>query len=158
MDKDGIRVIERGSIRRFLEDNRQYLAGEVLDFGSGKQPYKDLCGNYTPYEKGEDLPSRKFDTILCNQVLQYIERPDYAIKLFKDLLKPNGYLVMTYPTHWEEVCQDDWWRFTKRGVERLLKEAGFQIIIHQERWSLPFDDFKLVGGYGVIARNSDTNN
>ena len=73
----------------------------------------------------------------------------------------NGYLVMTYPTNWPEVEPEDLHRFTKAGMERLLTEAGFTIVMHQRRASVfagefknspPFDREEFALGYGVVAK------
>lgn len=165
MNKREIRDVERTSIRDFVLKNDIYLAGRVLDFGCGTpstcvkpQPYRGIveavharmgAGEYVPYEKGEPLPDEHFDCVLMTQVLQYVKEPWGVLVTLRDI---SDHLVMTYPTHWEEVESQDLRRFTKCGMEALLDSAGWTIEVHQARWSLPFDDFKLVGGYGVVAR------
>lgn len=158
--------IEHVSIRDFVTNHREYLMGRVLDFGCGKpetcrepMPYRHIVdsqitlhkrGEYVPYELGDPKPIGKFDAVLLTQVIQYISDP---LALLTDFLQQTKYLVMTYPTTWDEVERTDLHRFTKAGMERLLKDAGFTVLVHQARWSLPYDDFKLVGGYGVIAES-----
>ena len=145
--------LERPSIRKFMEDHKNLFKGRVLDFGSGSQPYKDLVsGEYIPYDLDLKMPFGKFDVIICNQVMQYITNPAEQIKEFYSLLNKDGLLIMTYPTHWEEVELEDLWRFTKTGMGFLLFRAGFKVIEHTERCSIPFEDFKLSIGYGVIAK------
>ena len=155
MNKKEIREIENESIKKFMESNSQFLKGRVLDFGAGKMPYKDLVnGVYVPFDKlySEEFPLDKYDAIMCNQVLQYLLRPDTLLREFANWLKPGGYLVMTYPTCWEEVEGDDIYRFTKNGMELLLAANGFEIIKHERRCYLPFEDFNLSIGYGIVAR------
>lgn len=165
MNRQDIRALERTSIREFVAKHDVYLTGRVLDFGCGTpstcvqpQPYRSIveavharmgAGVYVPHEKGEPFPAGHFDCVLMTQVLQYIENPG---RLLFDLRGVADHLVMTYPTHWEEVEQHDLWRFTKCGVGKMLRDAGWEVEIHVERWALPFDGFKLVGGYGVVAR------
>lgn len=153
MNKQSIRTeLERPSIRKFMDDNKEYLKGRVLDFGSGKQPYKDLIEDYTPYDLDLPYPTGQFDCIICNQVMQYVFSPQDTIWEFNNLLKQGGYLVLTYPTHWEELETSDLWRFTKAGMNFLLISNGFRVIKHDERCSIPFEDFKLSIGYGAIAQ------
>lgn len=46
-----IRELERASIRDFLKRHSDDLAGRVLDFGCGKQPYRDLVsGEYHAWD------------------------------------------------------------------------------------------------------------
>lgn len=147
-----IRLVERRSILDFVKKNSSYLKGRVLDFGAGSQPYKDLIsGEYVPYEKGDALPSGTFDAVLMTQVAQYLTSPS---ETFSDLAKLCKYLVMTYPTNWYEVEDTDLWRFTKVGMEKLLKDNGFEIIVHEPKCSLEFDGFALNIGYGVIAKST----
>lgn len=164
MNKREIRDIERTSIRNFVSRQDVYLWGRVLDFGCGKpdtcvqpQPYRGIVnsihqrngtGTYVPYDLGFDFPDGVFDTVLMTQVMQYVPDPPALLQRLRRITK---YLVMTYPTHWEEVERSDRWRFTKLGMEDLLRAAGFTVLIHEARWSLPFDDFRLIGGYGVVA-------
>lgn len=161
MTKAEIRRIERSSIRSFLTDHQQYLCGRVLDYGCGivgkcikEQPYRDLVsGEYVPFDVGYAEPAGRFDAILCTQVLQYILEPAALLAEFR---ARTQYLVVTYPTHWEEVEHTDLWRFTKAGMNSLLSRAGFDVLVHVSRWSLPFQDFSLAGGYGVVARVRST--
>lgn len=172
-----LRDLERESIRAFVQSAADdgYLAGRVLDYGCGKQPYRDLVeaagGTYIPYDDpkhpgsvvdryvGDWQQTDPVDAILCTQVLQYVPRP-YG--LLAALHEFQAALVLTYPTNWPEVEPEDLHRFTKAGMERLLTEAGFSIVRHERRavvkmanvdaggWTTFSDAFAL--GYGVIAR------
>ena len=149
--KKSIRAVEKKSIRDFLEDHRSYLRGRVLDFGAGEQPYQDLIeGEYVPFEKGGAFSPGPYDAVLMTQVAQYLPDP---IGTFSGLAKISKYLVMTYPTNWYEVEGNDWWRFTKVGMERILKESGFEILAHEPKCMIEFDGFVLNIGYGVIAKS-----
>jgi hypothetical protein len=158
-NNDSVRVLERGSIRAFMERNRQYLRGRVLDFGAGKQPYRDLVvGEYVPLDQGDDqgdnLPTGYFDCVMCNQVIQYLDAPKYFLQRVHGWLSPRrGCLVMTYPTNWDEVESSDFWRFTKRGMEvLLLQSADFEVISHERRAEINLNGFKFPLGYGLVAR------
>lgn len=159
MNKSKIRQIESESIRNFVNESRQFLEGKVLDFGCGNSPYlTSVPGDYVGYDPNYAgktcLPEGPYNSILCTQVIEYIKDPKELLKLFYSLLDDNGFIIMTYPTHWEEVEHNDLWRITKIGMEHLLLENKFHIITHKERHSLQFDDFKLVIGYGVVAQKS----
>lgn len=159
-----IRELERKSIRDFVERNKQYLTGRVLDFGAGKpgtcrqpQPYRDLVsGEYVPVDKGDSIPNVEFDAILCTQVLQYVEDVPHQVFDFSNRLRFGGKLVMTYPTNWDEVEPSDLHRFTKAGMEALLTRseffAGFTIISHERRAEIDLGGFKFPLGYGVVAQ------
>lgn len=157
MNRQEIRKVEKDSIRKFLQDAKLLFTGRTLDYGCGESPYKYLVSGeyvgYDPkYDSKREIPEGKFKTIICTQVLEYIVDPLNLLTAFYGLLEDGGYLVMTYPTHWEEVEPTDLHRFTKVGIERLLEAAGFGIISHTKRHSISFDDFELVIGYGVVAQ------
>ena len=67
-------------------------------------------------------------------------------------LKRGGHLVMTYPTCWDEVQgdDDDFYRFTKKGMEKIL--GSFHILHHTLRASISFPGFSFPLGYGVVAQ------
>ena len=177
-----LREYERNSITQFVGQAALdgYLDGRVLDFGCGKQPYREIVesagGEYVPYDRkhfkgnvsGEDVGvdpwpgTDHFTTILCTQVLQYTPWPADLIRAFK---MRGARLVMTYPTTWPEVEAEDLHRFTKAGMERLLTEAGFRIVKHVSRGMLLDPQFEVANakrvratgeefaiGYGVVAR------
>lgn len=173
-----LRTIERKSIRAFVQRAADdgYLSGRVLDYGCGKQPYRDIVeatgGEYVGYDSpqyggsvvteeiGDDRVGRfDWQAILCTQVLQYVHHVAVMLRGFKtDLQEEHGHLVLTYPTNWPEVEPEDLHRFTKAGMERLLVEVGFEIVLHERRAWITADlgngrsngEFAL--GYGVIAR------
>ena len=167
---DALTEHENASIRRFVElaASEGYLSGRVLDYGAGRMPYREIVqqagGAYTPYDDprypdsmatrylGDWGQGELFDAILCTQVLQYVPEPWSLLTRFHELLKPSGWLVLTYPTNWPEVQESDLWRFPRAGMERLLAEAGFNVVLHQRRESLHELGYEWAFGYGVVAR------
>jgi len=155
---DQVRQIERASIRQFMEKHRRYLQGRVLDFGCGKMPYSDLVqgGQYIPFEIGDGLNGSPamgpLDAIMCNQVLQYIEHVPELLRGFAAWLRPGGHLILTYVTNWDEVEDSDLWRFTKAGMERLLRDFGFSVIVHEPRARVSLGVFNFPLGYGCVAQ------
>lgn len=167
-----LREIERASIRAFVQGaaDAGYLSGRVLDYGCGKQPYRNIVeagsGEYEGYDyvffpgnvSGENVGDRPQlgdwrDAVLCTQVIQYV--PDVLSFLKADLrslIRPKGHLVLTYPTNWPEVEPEDLHRFTKAGMERLLTNAGFNIVVHERREKISYEHNLFALGYGVVAR------
>jgi len=153
---DPVRRIERASIRTFMLKHRELLSGCVLDFGAGKQPYRDLVkGEYVPYEPPGELDQERFDAAMCNQVMQYVLNPPVALYGIRKALKPGGHLLLTYPTNWAEVEATDLCRFTRAGMERLLDGAGFNVIAHELRAEVVVaGTFRFALGYGAVARKT----
>lgn len=167
-----LREREGDSIRDFVQKaaDHGHLDGDVLDFGSGQQPYRDIvearpAARYFPYDSptfpgsvaDDDTTSgawqRRFDAILCTQVVQYVEDVEYLLQSFHGRLHPGGALVLTYPTNWPEVEDDDLHRFTRAGMGRLLTVARFEIVWHLLRFEVKLRTSEsLQIGYGVVAR------
>lgn len=151
---DPIRQIERASIRAFMVKHAHVLGGRVLDFGSGDEPYRDLIrGEYVPYEKDRgSMPGGYFDAVICNQVLQYVTDPMNVLRwALHASLRPGGHLLFTYAANWDEVEKEDLWRFTKAGMERLLREAGFTLLDHELRAKVQIGCFSFPLGYGALC-------
>ncbi len=164
-----IRDVERASIRAFVESCSEDLIGCVLDYGCGKQPYRDIVegagGDYWPYDRlrfpasvteedwgvGDPLTS-KWDAILCNQVMQFIPDVLGLLERFRAALLPGGVLVMTYATNWDEVEPADLHRFTSSGMTSLLSDARFTVLRHERRAEVLLGGFRFPLGYGVLAR------
>lgn len=168
-----IREAERRSIRTFLEANAALLAGRVLDYGCGRQPYRDVVeaagGDYYGFDRAAFLAStvsedvgfvpfggERWDAIVCTQVIQYVPYPSDLLERFEGALggdaDPVGALLLTYPTTWPVVEDADLWRFTPAGIETLLDRAHFDVVSHSVRHTLDFRGFVLPVGGAVVAR------
>lgn len=171
-----LRDMERESIRRFVTQaaSEGYITGTVLDYGCGQQPYRDIVESIKPFGgpiyqgfdqidfpgnvsgenigEGDPLSVQGWGTILCTQVLQFVPDVRELLRRFNWSLQLHGYLVMTYATNWAEVEPGDLHRFTKAGMERMLKETGFTVVAHSPRAQFSFEGEWFRTGYGVVAR------
>jgi SAM-dependent methyltransferase len=162
-----IRVKQRFLISEFIAS--VYVSGKyVLDFGCGNEPHRDLVesaggiwvgwnremfpGANAPDVGPDDALDHEWDVIVCAQMLQYVPSPPKLLAAFKKALAPGGCLVLTYATNWPEVEAEDLWRFTRSGMEFLLKDAGLSSVKHKRLGSVPFGDREeQAHGYGVVA-------
>ncbi|MBL7159606.1 methyltransferase domain-containing protein [Candidatus Microgenomates bacterium] len=120
---------------------------KLLDIGAGNSPYKkyfkklsyftqdikqnqnktiDYIGNL---DKGlKMIKKESFDYILCTQVLEHLKNPQKTFQEFYRILKPKGKVFLTtnfiYQIH---MIPNDYYRFTKYGLEYLGKSNGFTI-------------------------------
>lgn len=179
-----LREYERASIIEFVGQAALagHFKGRVLDYGCGRQPYREIVeaggGEYHGFDRAHfagtldgvgdvgELLIHGYDAVLCTQVVQYLHYPtDEMHKLRGLLAEAHGHLVLTYPTNWPEVEADDYRRFTRAGMARMLEHAGFTILRHEPRgsvWDPRFDvgsnkrvtatGEEFVLGYGVVAR------
>lgn len=127
--------------------------GVLLDIGCGRMPYRDHLlpkvekyigldhpttaklyhGEIKPdmYADATEIPLKtgSIDTILLLMVLEHLPNPLQALKEAKRLLaSKKGILVLStvqmYPIH---DAPFDYFRYTRYGLDMLLKEAGFKI-------------------------------
>jgi hypothetical protein len=70
---------------RYLKDN-ELLRGRVLDYGCGRGGDTERigCEGYDPHFRPEQ-PVGKFDTIMCNFVLNVIESPKAIERVIRDI-------------------------------------------------------------------------
>lgn len=52
-----------------------------------------LCGDIQEFDYGQ----RRYDLIICWDVLEHLERPEAALARFADILKPDGRIVLVGP-------------------------------------------------------------
>jgi len=119
-------------------------ASRVLDFGCGGSPYRPLFGECTyhradligtpqiDFEYGHDsrLPEgvTRYDCVLSTQVLEHVEDPLSYLQECNRVLRPGGHLLLTTHGVFEDhACPYDFWRWTAFGLQRLVKDAGFEL-------------------------------
>jgi hypothetical protein len=163
---DVVRAMTRAAIRRFVNEHRDLLDDNLLDYGCGApgtcavpQPYRQLISprTYTGWEPGGGLlTSSTYTGVLCTQVLQNVEDPAETLKLFYDVLKPGCHLVLTYPTAWEEMgsgVDHEYWRFTQHGAWLLAHKAGFHVVKQEVLARVVLDGaLNLALVEGMVAR------
>lgn len=133
----------------------------VLDAGAGKAPYRHLF-KHTHYETADfaqlpssytqldyvcdltDIPTedQRFARIIFNQVLEHLPEPQQALAELFRVLKPGGKIFCSAPLFYAEHQKPyDFYRYTRFGLERLFKAAGFENL--RVEW--------LEGYFGTIA-------
>lgn len=123
---DGARVLDAGAgeVRHARHFPRQRYVG--VDLGVG-----DAAWNYTRLDAIADLaalpfPASSFDACLNIVTLEHIAEPLAALREIGRVLVPGGRLLLVVPHEWEvHQAPNDYFRFTRYGVEHLLRAAGF---------------------------------
>lgn len=104
-----------------IEKTREVVNGRVrIGFGD-LETNKFFFGN------------RKFDTIVCLNVLEHIKDDLKALKNLNKLLRPGGFLILLVPLHQFLYGQIDrsighFRRYSKSELNEILKKVGFKII------------------------------
>jgi FkbM family methyltransferase len=74
----------------------------------------------------------RLDVVICEQVLEHVEDPRTAVADLRRLTRPSGRVVVSTPFlirvhELEQYEMHDYWRFTPRGLPRLLEDAGLVV-------------------------------
>jgi SAM-dependent methyltransferase len=125
----------------------RYFNGRFLNAGCGNRdlgPWLSGLGvkELTSYDIASDLPGAvigsldampfadgSFDTILCNAVLEHVERVEAVVGELARILRPGGHLVLAVPfLQPHHDCPRDFRRYTKDGLVALGEAAGLKAI------------------------------
>lgn len=144
----------RLGLLRGIAQHATELNGKLLDVGCGSKPYFSLFKveeyigldtndsghnhaneNVDVYFDGEIFPfeDNSFDSVLCNQVLEHVFKPNLLLSEMYRVLKPGGKCLLTVPFLWDEHEQPyDYARYSSFGLKYLFEKNGFQVIRHQK--------------------------
>lgn len=100
-----------------------------LDLGVGDQEWDysrlDVLGDLAALPFADDA----FDATLNVVTLEHVQEPQRVLDELCRVLAPGGRLLIVAPHEWEEHQQPhDYFRYTRYGLELLLKRAGFREI------------------------------
>src|SRR5438309_3233628 len=138
--------VDRFFIERFLKQYAADIKGSVLEFGGDEYSRRFGGNRITEMEvldvslenqratlvadlaSSENLPSKRFDCIVCTQTLQFIYDIDSSIRSLEQMLIPGGILLLTVPgisqiSKYEMLRWGDYWRFTSLSLDRILGEV-----------------------------------
>jgi len=137
----------------FAQDFGKYNTDEVDSFAASNVPYQYGILNYTGDIWEIDEVDNKFDAILCTSVLEHIPYPERTLKEFYRLLKPEGKLILTFPSNCLRHMDPYFFSsgYSDRYMEYFLPKIGYQI-----EYIMPVGDYYkwlLVEIYRTMREN-----
>ena len=138
--------------------------GDLLDYGCGSKPYRNLFPMVSSYvgvdveQSGHDHASsdvdvffdgttlpfedRSFDTVVAFEVLEHVFEQEQMLREMRRVLRPGGTLMITTPFVWPEHEQPyDFSRLTGFGIVELFNRSGFSDVSHAKAGS----DVSVIG-------------
>lgn len=131
--------IDRYYIGKFLLEHKKDIKGvclEIRDNRYGQEyasqiekldildldPSNQLANLHGDLRALNNILDNTYDCIILTQVLQYIDNLTLTVKECRRILKPDGILLITVPTFSRlDPKATEYWRFTAKGLEYLLK-------------------------------------
>jgi SAM-dependent methyltransferase len=152
------KVLSRQGLYPFLEENLARLpegasvlnvgaAGEIasvlaahagprsfkvtsLDIDPGRGP--DIVGDVAEFDFGD----RRFDAVVMCEVLEHVREPSRAIENVHRFLHPGSILILSTPFIFPIHDQPhDYYRFTRHGLEWLLRDFSEVVIAPRNTWA-----------------------
>lgn len=118
----------------------------LVDLGCGSMPYRELFSPLVDRYIGIDLPANpgadlhmnpggqaplvdaSADMVLSSQVLEHVPCPQEYLAEARRLLKPGGLLILSTHGYWRyHPDPQDFWRWTREGLQKEIERAGFQV-------------------------------
>ncbi len=124
--------------------------GIVFDIGCSAKPYKAVIQKYSSHYFGLEqaapphddhqadmlgsayrtgLKDSSIDTVIATAVIEHLEDPGQALEEMHRIVKPGGVVIISAPLFWHiHEAPRDFYRYTKYGLEYMLKTAGFEAV------------------------------
>ncbi len=155
------------------------IKGRVVDLGCGTAPYKEdilkVADEYVGVDWGNSYHENNqvnvqanltkrlpfdddyADTVVSFQVMEHLPEPFSFLSESYRILKSGGKIFITVPFMWHvHEAPYDYFRYTRYGLEYLLRKAGFVHIKIQENtgfwqmWILKFNYHTTRYARGII--------
>tara|TARA_A100000164_G_scaffold364987_1_gene383987 strand:+ start:667 stop:1305 length:639 start_codon:yes stop_codon:yes gene_type:complete len=121
LDIGGKKINKRGS---FTPPENKNIFWTYLNLFSEENP--DVVGNSNKLPFKNDI----FDAVIMTEVLEYISRPEVAIKEIERVIKNEGHILLSVPflNPFHGDYQSDLKRFTESGLRDLISQTNLKIV------------------------------
>jgi SAM-dependent methyltransferase len=140
-EKNNLKLIEFGGSNGFIREMFDCPGYEVAE----KFPAVDIHDLH-------QYQTNYFDFVILDEILEHVARPWVAVGEIYRILKEGGCLITSSPFMIaEHKVPQDYWRFTKSGIQELLKD--FQVI-ETYSWGNPSSVTYLMEGMMVTVQEA----
>jgi ubiquinone/menaquinone biosynthesis C-methylase UbiE len=127
-----------------LKPTLKYVRGRTLNAGCGHRDITDFLikSGATSVEHcdlASSIPGAiladlaaipkedaRYDTIVCNAVLEHVQFPDRVMQELRRVLKPDGHLILCIPFMQPYYHETDYRRYSREGMLELARIHEFQ--------------------------------
>lgn len=116
-------------------------------------PPADIVADLSEGLLGWEIIQRKFDVVVCTEVLEHVRNPFTAIENVRNLLHVGGIALISTPLNFRQHgmggydksqgLPPDYWRFTETGIRTLVSDFGRLQILDFKRVPSERDFFPI---------------
>jgi ubiquinone/menaquinone biosynthesis C-methylase UbiE len=122
-----------GDFLSSLENEGYMVSGSDFSEESVKQTKSKIKGEVFKMDLTKNIPNKKYDIIICSEVLEHIENDDLSISNMYKLLNPQGILIISSPflkKYWSihDKFSGHIRRYEPFELEQLLIKNHFKIL------------------------------
>ena len=130
------RIVLNRAIDDYLSalDVAALTAAEISGDAHASRPWREYTSlNYPDFDLCAPIDRPEtFDVVICEQVIEHVIDPTAAAHNLRDLCAPGGHVIVSTPflvrVHELPLYRmHDYWRFTPRGLRRLLECTGLEV-------------------------------
>lgn len=105
----------------YLDNGAEPAVESYIPFDINKPLHKQM------EEIGFNEKFFQFDAVFCLEVFEYVFDPVRALQNIYDMMSNDSYAVISFPSIYpvHNPVEIDYLRYTKAGIEYLLKNTGF---------------------------------
>ncbi len=131
------RIVMNDAVGELIRDlgPSSLSAAEISGDNHVSRPWKTYTSlDYPAFDICAPLQgSETYDVVICEQVLEHVVDPRAAARNLRALCSPGGWAIVSTPflIRVHELPMyglKDYWRFTPRGLQLLLTDAGFSSV------------------------------
>lgn len=104
------------------------------------------------------ISSEKFDVVVCSSVLEYIEDDRSVLRMFHDVLRDGGFLLVSVPDKTSLYCKLDKWLYAnKRFLPSFIPEKLGYLDIQKRQYDIDSFIRELeTAGFELKAKKHNT--